>query len=140
MPFCGLHNTGGWAAQVVPSSAPAVMQREEVYLAGELEVPGLTMSQSTPSSTQESFGSSGSAPSGNRKRTYEDETEVEIDAYFDELEADEAVEQQMVRDDRPIASMKGKSDKGRPTGAVRVVGEDDFEDAAFLAPMEVDEA
>jgi hypothetical protein len=112
----------------------------------DMEVPSLTMSQSTLPSTQGSFVSSTSAQSGSRKRTYEEETEEEIDAFFDEVEvqnAAEAVEQQMVRDDRPIARMKGKSnlpDKGRSAGAVRVVGEDDFEEAAFLAPMDVDEA
>jgi hypothetical protein len=153
MPFCGLHKTGGWAAQeVVSSSAPAVMHRmhrmhrEVVDVEGDMEVPSLTMSQSTLPSTQGSFALSGVSQSGSRKRMYEEEAEEEIDAFFDEVEAQnaaEAVEQQMVRDDRPIARMKGKSnlpDKGRSAGAVRVVGEDDFEEAAFLAPMDVDEA
>ena len=144
MPFCGLHKTGGWAAQeVVSSSAPAVMQPNRTLEEEDMGVPGLIMSQSTLPSTQGSFVSSDSAQPGSRKRTYEEETEEEIDAYFDGIGADEAAEQQMMREGRRIAKMKGRSDwpgKGRPAGAVRVVGVDDFEEAAFLAPMDVDEA
>jgi hypothetical protein len=134
IPFCGLHKTGGWAAQEVPpSSAPAVMMRNE----SEMDVPGLSFSQSTFVSTQENFTSTGS---GSRKRSYEEEAEEEMDAFFDEVEAEEGFEELTSRDERPIARMKGRSAKAKVEvgGPVRVFGENDFEEADFLAPMEVD--
>ena len=141
MPLCGLHKTGGWAAQEVPSSsAPAVMRGSGRYGESEMEVPGLSMSQDTLGSTQGSFASSKAGVGASRKRTYEEETEDEIDAFFDEIETEEVDERQMGQVERPIARMKRASGKARVGGPVRVVGEDDFEEAAFLAPMDVDEA
>lgn len=133
-PFCGLHKTGGWAAQEVPSSsAPAVMHR-----GNDVGVPELDFSQDTLASTQRSFASSGSPDVSSRKRTYEEDAEEEIDAFFHEVDAEEAEARRMARDDRAIAKMKGPSGKAPVGGPLKVVGEDDFEDAAFLAPMEVD--
>ncbi|KAK5166629.1 uncharacterized protein LTR77_008173 [Saxophila tyrrhenica] len=116
-PFCGLHKTGGWAAQELPtSSAPAAMQTDDEGL------PGLMGSQTAPS----------------RKRGYEEEAEEEMDAFFDEVEVAEAMEQQALPAGRPMANLKGTASGG----AVRIVGGDDFEEAGFLAPldgMEVDD-
>ncbi|KAK3725472.1 hypothetical protein LTR37_000442 [Vermiconidia calcicola] len=133
-PFCGLHKTGGWAAQGVPaSSAPAVLARDEE---DEDDVPGMTMSQNTLSSTQDSFVSAASTqPGANKKRTYEDEIEDEMDAYFDQVEAVE-MDEQLPQSIRPRARMKGTK-KITPYGSeVHIAGEDDFEEAAFLAPLD----
>lgn len=141
-PLCGLHKTGGWAAQdVPPSSAPAAMEGDGSEYG---DLPGLTMSQNTLSSTQNSFmyATSGQSNSS-RKRAYEDEVEEDMDALFDDSGDAEKTEVSMHRTDRPIASMKSSLRKGRTNGVVRVVGEDDFDEAAFLAPpdgMDVDES
>lgn len=110
------------------------------------DVLGLVFSQQTFASTQGSFASSFVMERGSnvsRKRTYEEEAEEEIDVFFDEVDAEEATEQQMMMNHRPIAKMKGKLGKASVGGSVTVVGEDlagedDFEEASFLAPMEVD--
>jgi hypothetical protein len=133
-PFCGLHKTGGWMAQEVPSSsAPAALETDADL---DEAVPGMTWSQSTITSTQSSFLSSTSSwHSFSRKRTYEDEAEDEMDVFFDEMDAED--EQQRSAPTRPIARMRGCVNRK----TVQVVGEDDFEDADFLAPldgMEVD--
>ena len=141
MPFCGLHKTGGWAQQEVPSSsAPAVLQGVED--SDEDVVPGMTMSQSTLQSTQGSFKSAVSATlSSGRKRSYEDDVEDEIDEYFDEMEDAESVEQPIPPANRTKARMKSMLRKAATDGVVRIVGEDDFEEASFLEPpdgMDVD--
>lgn len=132
-PFCGLHKVGGWAPQFSPppSSAPAAFQsRDEV-------MPALSMSQSTIPSTQSSFLSQQQTPIKTNKRSYEDEIEDELDAYFSGVE-DEDHETLIAK--RVIAQPKNRMQKA-PAGSrqVAIVGEDgDFEEAAFLAPMEVD--
>ena len=103
---------------------------------GEMDVPDPSFSQSTFASTQDSFTSPHVTGSGSRKRTYEEEAEEEMDAFFGEVEAEEAMQQLR----RPIARMKERSGKAKVElgGSVRIVGEDDFGEAGFLAPMEVD--
>ena len=102
----------------------------------EMDVPELGFSQSTFASTQDSFTSPHLTGSGSRKRTYEEEAEEEMDAFFGEVDAEEAMQQLR----RPIARMKERSGKAKVElgGPVRVVGVDDFGEAEFLAPMEVD--
>jgi hypothetical protein len=138
MPFCGLHKVGGLAAQessyVPPSSAPAVMQRdEEAYGDG---TPGLSFSQRTISSTQGSFASvvSPTVAQGNKKRTYEEEMEEEMDAFFDEAEIIDPVPA-----GRTFAKPKASMRRAVSDGVMLESGGSDFEDAAFLAPMDVDE-
>lgn len=142
MPFCGLHKTGGWAAQEMPpSSAPAVMQADEE---DEDVLPGLTTSQSTIPSTQGNFVSTTSSASGSsRKRTHEEEIEDDLDAYFDVDVATEPAAASMPGGVRPMARMKPSLRKAGTDGMVRVVREDDFDEAAFLVPpdgMDMDEA
>ncbi|KAK3704977.1 hypothetical protein LTR37_013494 [Vermiconidia calcicola] len=133
-PFCGLHKTGGWAAQGVPaSSAPAVLARNDE---DEDDVPSVTMSQNTLSSTQSSFVLTASAqPRASKKRTYEDEIEGDMDAYFGQVEAVE-MDEQLPQSIRPIARMKGTEKTTTNGTEVRIAGEDDFEEAAFLAPLD----
>lgn len=136
MPFCGLHKTGGWGAQEVPSSsAPAVMGG---LARDEEDMPGLSMSQGTLSSTQASFGANDVAYTVNsRKRTYDEEVEDDLDAYFDDIDA----EQTNNPTARPFARMKQQGKKEGQAAAVRLPGGNDFEDAVFLAPadgMDVD--
>ena len=131
-PFCGLHKTGGLAAQENPaSSAPAAMETDEE---DQMEdVPELTMSQSTLPSTQESLMSVQSTMG--RKRSYEEEIEGEMDAYFDEVGSSGSNGLQVPQFDRPMARMR-KSPRIAATHA------DDFDEAAFLTPpdgMDMDE-
>lgn len=132
VPFCGLHKTGG--LEVPPSSAPAAMQTEtEEESDSDNLPPGMTMSQTTLSSTQGSFMSSASAPFGaSRKRSYDEEVEDDLDAYFDDMDATEQAEQPKYS--RPMARIKSALRKAATDGMVGVVGGDDFEEAAFLAP------
>lgn len=136
MPFCGLHKTGGWAPQEVPSSsAPAVMGMEE----DEDEMPAMTNSQSTLSSTQGSFGINQSAYGFNsRKRTYEEEVEDDLDSFFDDFGAEPT--KGLVH--RPLSKLKTQPKaRGRDAPAA-LPGGNDFEDAGFLTPldgMDVDE-
>lgn len=97
-------------------------------------VPGLSMSQSTIASTQDSFMSTSSSTvaGANKKRCYEEEIEGDMDAYFDEVEAD---------DERVTARVIAKPRLGLRKGftdAVLAAEGEDFEDANFLAPMDVD--
>ncbi|TKA63902.1 hypothetical protein B0A55_10943 [Friedmanniomyces simplex] len=137
-PFCGLHKIGGLACPPQShghsSSAPAAVGMEEV---GDVfDVPGLTASHQTISSTQGSFtslASSNGAPS--KKRTFEEEIEGDMDAFFDEVDAmDTTMAGRVIA--RPKASFRrAATDEKMPA----VDGEDfEDEDAAFLAPMDVD--
>lgn len=140
MPFSGLHKTGGWMAQEAPdSSAPAALRGSS-----EEGLPGLSWSQNTMASTQNSLLPATSAATGfgveadSKKRGYEEEMEEEMDAFFDDVDADEAAAPAVTR--RPFAKLKGSSRKSgyRPsTASTAVPG--DFEEAQFLAPMDVDE-
>ncbi|KAF7195693.1 hypothetical protein HII31_03011 [Pseudocercospora fuligena] len=133
-PFCGLHKTGGWAVQETPSSsAPAAMRQYGDY---ENEArPSLSMSQSTFPSTQSSFMSTTSSLS-TKKRAYEDEAENEMDAFFDESE--DAVSQEPDAP-RPIARMRSRTRKNNSSNFVQIMNDNgDFEEAAFLMPMDVE--
>ena len=135
-PFCGLHNVGGLSAQgslPPPSSAPPAFQDGNGD-AGSM--PGLSMSQSSSTSM---LPLSSSTPKATYKRSYDDDTEGGVDAYFDEVEAEE---QKVSVETRRIARLKN-SPRKQVAGRVAVFnpavgGEGDFEDAAFLAPMETD--
>lgn len=141
-PFCGLHKVGGWAAQEVSSSAPAYMREWEDF--DEDDVPGLSFSQRTFSSSQNSLVDLSQQLGGSaKKRSYEDDVEDDMDAFFDEADAAEAAARTISRDIiRPIARMKGSApEKTTENNNVRIFDTDDFEEAAFLAPingMEVD--
>ena len=120
--------------EIPPSSAPAAMQREEDE--GVL-LPSLTMSQDTIASTRGSFVPITPAASrSSRKRTYEEEIEEDLDAYFDddEWEEPEAVTTNDMRAVRPMARMKASLQKAVTDGGVSVVRGDDFDEAAFLVP------
>lgn len=141
-PFCGLHKVGGWAQQEQspfnppPSSAPAAFRigaMDEVDDA----MPALSMSQSTIPSTQGSFHSQQQQPKSN-KRSYEEEIEDELDAYFSEVEEED---HETLIAKRAIAQPRNRMQKAPVAGIgqVAIAGMDgDFEEAAFLAPMDVD--
>lgn len=73
------------------------------------------------------------------KRSYDDEIEEDMDAYFDEVEAEE---HPVPIEARRIAQPRRSPRKGaQGTGAVfqsSSVVDGDFEDAPFLAPMDTD--
>lgn len=80
------------------------------------------------------------APELSNKRSYEEDIEQDLDAYFDEVEAEE---QMTPVEGRRIARLKNSPQKQANGGVdvyisseVAVAG--DFEDAPFLAPMETD--
>lgn len=140
MPFCGLHKVGGLAVQpeawVPPSSAPAVMEAGAEDEDDDL--PGLSLSQDTLPSTQGSFGGGlagwkDGAGQG-RKRGYEDEVEDDMDAIFEELDAEDGTFGR-----RAIAKPKPSLRRVATDGAAVAVPDNDFGEAAFLAPMDVDE-
>lgn len=136
-PFCGLHKVGGFSAQesfaAPPSSAPPA------FPAGDeapSSIPGLSMSQTTLPSTQSSAISP--APKATNKRSFDEEIEDDLDAYFDEVEAEEQKTPVVAR---RIAKLKNSPRKQivAPAGGVFTGGvEGDFEEAAFLVPMETD--
>lgn len=73
------------------------------------------------------------------KRSYDDEAEDDMDAYFDEVAAEEQI---APVESRPIAKLKRSPRKGAMGTCSRPIFtsviEGDFEDAPFLAPMETD--
>lgn len=81
------------------------------------------------------------APKLSNKRSYNEEIEDDLDAYFDEVEAEEQ-EQMVPVEGRRIARLKISPRKHTVgfLGAYTPVGgvDGDFEEAAFLAPMETD--
>ncbi|KAK0944280.1 hypothetical protein LTR48_001057 [Friedmanniomyces endolithicus] len=137
MPFCGLHKTGGLAYQpqayMPSSSAPAAAGVGQAY--GKADTPGLTSSQHTISSTQSSFASLAS-PGGvpSKKRTFEEEMEDDLDVYFDEVDA---VDSAMAV--RVIAKPKASLRRVATDEHMQATDGQDFDDAVFLAPMELDE-
>lgn len=73
------------------------------------------------------------------KRSYEEDIEDDLDAYFDEVEAEE---QMAPVEARRIARLKNSPHK-RTVGGVSVYSSTggvagDFEEAPFLAPMETE--
>jgi hypothetical protein len=132
-PFCGLHKVGGFSAQgtlAPPSSAPPALPGGHD---GATSMHCLCMSQSSFASTPPS------APQTANKRAYDDHAEDDVDAYFDEVEAEE---ENVPVETRRIAKLKNSPRKqvaGRGAFFNSAVGiEDDFEEAAFLAPRETD--
>jgi hypothetical protein len=133
-PFCGLHKVGGYSAQgslAPPSSAPPAFYTGSE---GDTSVPGLSLSQSSSLSTLPPFSS---VPQTANKRAYDDDAEDDVDAYFDEVEAEE---ENVPVETRRIARLKNSPRKqvaGRLAVFNSAIGvEGDFEEAAFLAPME----
>lgn len=124
-PFCGLHKVGGFSSHA-SSSAPAMIESGDEE--GDDDLPGLTMSQSTLFSTQDSVHSAGMpALSGGVKRTFEEDIEDDMDDYFAQIDQAETA-----FTTRPLA---------KPNTAFRRLGAgamngSDFEDAAFLAPVD----
>ncbi|GAB1737892.1 hypothetical protein NU219Hw_g2364t1 [Hortaea werneckii] len=138
MPFCGLHKVGGLG---VSSSFGGAEEDEE----DEEDEPVLTWSQETVESSQGSLMGSGSVVGlgygglqmDSKKRTYDEEMEEEMDAYF-EGGAREAEEMGQVGvAGRKIAKPRGAVGRKGGNGSGGVEG--DFEEASFLAPMDVDE-
>lgn len=132
-PFCGLHKTGGWAAQEIPpSSAPSILQAQEEE---DDDMPGLSTSQNTIMSTQNSFASCLDSKKRTLEDGYEDDAEGAMDAFFDET--DDFPQQTTAS--RPIARMKISARKAAANPSVRVFGNgNDFEEATFLMPMETE--
>ncbi|KAK5685329.1 hypothetical protein LTS10_003407 [Elasticomyces elasticus] len=103
-PFCGLHKIGGLSSQP-PSSAPAFVGAgcaTEKY-----DLPGLSTSQSTFSSTQNSFMSpTSSTIPPTKKRTFEEEIENDMDAFFDGVDQmDSAPRPRAIARPRPAYDM-----------------------------------
>lgn len=122
------------------SSAPAAMQGQEDE---EPVMPGLSMSQSTLSGTQGSFGDSGrgSGVAAHKKRGFEEDIEDDMDDYFDEVDSLDVSKSGYGGAERPMARLKGAMKGTASAVTVRGVGDDDFEEAGFLAPrdgMDVD--
>jgi hypothetical protein len=135
-PWCGLHKVGGFSAQASPappSSAPPAFQTE---VEGANSMPGLSMSQSSLASTVPlSFSASKTA----NKRSYDDDAEDDVDAYFDEIEAEEKNVPVEARRTARLKNSPCKQVSGRVAVFNSAVGvEGDFEEAGFLAPMETD--
>lgn len=116
------------------SSAPAVIQDDD----SDDELPDLTRSQSTLQSG-DALSTSPLADLS-KKRTYEEDMEDDLDAWFHD---DTAMDTDaLARGERPKARLRQQaSRKPRASGGVRVLDADDFDEAAFLVPdgMEVDE-
>lgn len=142
-PFCGLHKTGGWAAQspadFPPSSAPPALQHQradmDAFDSGLDYLPNLSMTQSTVPSSQGSFASGLSATAGpGKKRTYEEEVEDDLDSYFDEVDA-----MAQGGEGRRIAPLRGGQKPYLQGVGNTAVNVSDFDEAPFLAPMDLDE-
>ncbi|KAI7410707.1 hypothetical protein KC332_g6257 [Hortaea werneckii] len=139
MPFCGLHKVGGLG---VSSSFGGAQEDEEE---DEEDVPGLTWSQETVESSQGSLMGAGFAMGGgysgsqieSKKRTYDEEMEEEMDAYFEDGAGEAADMGQFGVAGRKIAKPRGAVRRKGGNGSEGVEG--DFEEASFLAPMDVDE-
>ncbi|KAI7171612.1 hypothetical protein KC316_g10193 [Hortaea werneckii] len=140
MPFCGLHKVGGLGVSSSFGDAREDEEDEE-----EEDVPGLTWSQETVGSSQGSLKGSGfgigdgyaGSQTESKKRTYDEEMEEEMDAYFEGGTGEATEMGQAGVAGRKIAKPRGAVGKkgGNVSGGV----EGDFEEASFLAPMEVDE-
>ena len=120
-PFCGLHSVGGLSSQ--PHSQDIIP-------------PSLNYSQdtipSTASSTTSLTATSGPGLS-NKKRSYDDDIEDELDAFFDD-DVPQAVEPAPRTIARPRPRVKATS-----SGTLEVVkGDFDDQDVGFLQPMDTD--
>lgn len=101
-------------------------------------MPGLSWSQSTLSSTQDSLhsGSFASGVGGSKKRSFEEEMEDDMDTFFDEVEGREEGVLPSTR--RVIAQPKRSLRKAATVAGIVGESGEDFDEAAFLAPMDVD--
>ncbi|KAF2764492.1 hypothetical protein EJ03DRAFT_331783 [Teratosphaeria nubilosa] len=124
-PFCGLHKVGGWAQQenVPPQSNMAVLNTV---------VPTFSTSESAfaiPINIESS-----------KKRSYDDEVEDEMDAFSVEPDTENATASLLQQ--RPVAKLRAPLKRTAFDSGI-FMGEDeddDFEEATFLAPMDVDTA
>jgi hypothetical protein len=135
-PFYGLHKIGGYSAQgslAPPSSAPPAFH---TGYEGTASTPGLSMSQSSSASTP---SLSSSALQTANKRAYNNDAEDDVDAYFDEVEAEEENAPVVMRRIARLRNLSRKQVAGRMAVFDSAAGvKDDFEEAAFLAPLETD--
>ena len=138
MPLCGLHKVGGMAMQpqsyAPPSSAPPAMSRG--YGDDRDDLPGLSMSQRTLLSTQGSYVSAVATTvnAPNKKRTFDEEMEEELDALFDDMEAADSAPTTRI-----IAKPKSSLRRAATDSMLSSEDDNDFEEAGFLAPMDVDD-
>ncbi|QIW96521.1 hypothetical protein AMS68_002039 [Peltaster fructicola] len=117
-PFSGIHKVGDYAQQEQwSSSAPALLNETSFGSS-----PLLNNSQTTISSTN-SFKSQDTA---SRKRSYEEDMEESMDAFFDEMEQEDEIVA------RKILQPKTYSRKQRMLDLLNSGG--DFPDAHFLRP------
>jgi AraC-like DNA-binding protein len=94
------------------------------------------MSQSSSASTP---SLSSSALQTANKRAYNNDAEDDVDAYFDEVEAEEENAPVVMRRIARLRNLSRKQVAGRMAVFDSAVGvKDDFEEAAFLAPLETD--
>ncbi|KAK3068105.1 hypothetical protein LTR53_014583 [Teratosphaeriaceae sp. CCFEE 6253] len=134
-PFCGLHKVGGLASQpqsyIPPSTAPATLSR--ATLDGDDGVPDLSASQQTLPSTQGSLVPFASVTSSTKKkRSFEEEIEDDMDAFFVNVDMTEPVAA-----GRRIARPKGSRQMVAMAGRTIAVSDgEDFEDADFLSLMD----
>ncbi|KAI7232013.1 hypothetical protein KC330_g6134 [Hortaea werneckii] len=140
MPFCGLHKVGGLGVSSSFGGAQEDEEEEE-----EEDVPGLTWSQETVGSSQGSLMGSGfrmgdgyvGLQTESKKRTYDEEMEEEMDAYFEGGAGGAEEMGQVDVAGRKIAKPRGAVGRKGGNGSGGVDG--DFGEASFLAPMDVDE-
>lgn len=101
-------------------------------------MPGLSTSQNTIMSTQNSFVSRMESKKRAFDDEYEDDAEDAMNAFFDEADDTTATLPKQAAS-RPLARMKTSAREAAPTGNVRIFGDgNDFEEATFLVPMETD--
>lgn len=97
-------------------------------------LPALSMSQNTLASTQNSSVFHTVADAGtSRKRTYEEDIEDDMDAFFDEVDVAETASESRV-----IAKPKSTLRQAITEPEIVIMDGGDFDDAPFLAPMDVD--
>jgi hypothetical protein len=137
-PFCGLHKIGGLSNQTSftapPSSAPPAFH---IRRDSNGSMPGLSMSQSTLPFTQDSVMSN-VAPALSNKRSYEEDIEDDLDAYFDEVEAQEHMAPAEGRRFATLKTSRRKQMNGGVGVYTSTIGiAEDFEEAPFLAPLDM---
>jgi hypothetical protein len=116
-----------------PSSAPDVLNG---YDDVDGFLPDLSTSQATISSTQDSLQAGGAQISLNNKRTYEEDVEETLDAFFGHgVDADNDDDSQTSSMTRPIAKVRAAR-KNERSKHVRASSGFDFGEASFLTPMD----
>lgn len=132
MPFCGLHKVGGWAMQP-PSSAPELLESQ--HDEDDEYMPGLSLSQATIASTQETLQTNIAQQMSGNKRTYEDDVEDNLDAFFGHSSDIDDDNLPITNTTRPIAKVRSARKNEKPSHT-RMASGVDFEDATFLTPMD----